>query len=43
VLEALGVAPDAPFHQMEEEFKHTLAVGRPLSFQATGTAAAVLP
>ena len=44
VLESLGVAPDAPFHQMDEEFKHTLAVGRPLNFHAQGAVAAgVLP
>ena len=41
VLESLGVDADPPFHDMDEEFKHTLASGRPLSFQAQGAAAAV--
>jgi len=45
VLESLGVEADAPFHEMDAEFKHTLACGRPLSFRAQGDAvtAGVLP
>jgi len=45
VLESLGVEADAPFHDMDAEFKHTLACGRPLSFRAHGAAvtAGVLP
>ena len=44
LLESLGVEPDAAFHDLEPEFKHTLACGRPLSFNAHGPAAVgVLP
>jgi uncharacterized peroxidase-related enzyme len=44
VLEALGVEPDAPFHDLDAEFKHTLACGRPLGFHAHGpVAVGVLP
>jgi len=44
VLESLGVEPDAAFHDLDTEFKHTLAVGRPLSFHAHGpVAVGVLP
>ena len=44
VLEALGVEPDAPFHQLDEEFRTALAPGRPLDFRASGAVAeAVLP
>ena len=44
VLESLGVEPDAAFHDLDTEFKHTLACGRPLSFHAHGpVAAGVLP
>ena len=44
VLESLGVEPDAPFHDLDAEFKHTLACGRPLGFHAHGpVAVGVLP
>jgi len=44
VLEALGVEADAPFHDLDAEFKHTLACGRPLGFHAHGSVAVgVLP
>ena len=44
VLEALGVEADAPFHDLDAEFKHTLACGRPLGFHAHGpVAVGVLP
>jgi len=44
VLEALGVESDAPFHDLDAEFKHTLACGRPLGFHAHGpVAVGVLP
>jgi uncharacterized peroxidase-related enzyme len=44
VLESLGVEPDAPFHDLDAEFKHTLACGRPLGFHAHGPVAlGVLP
>ena len=44
VLESLGVEPDAAFHNLDAEFKRTLASGRPVDFRAQGPVAeAVLP